>query len=140
MMILQHSFSALALATSLSFGGCATRDLASVAERHEGKTARQLGVPSTLWCGDFASLVRREAGMTAIKSRRAIDQARAGRKVERPVRGALMITRRGRGGHHVDIVTRVIDARTVEVIGGNVNRAVTRRIVSTKGALFILPA
>lgn len=138
MRILRLSFSFVLVA--ILAAGCAHSDFAALAERHEGKTAKQLSLPATLWCGDFASLVRRDAGLSPVKSRRAIDQASRGRKVSRPVRGALMITPRGRGGNHVDIVTRVIDAETVEVIGGNVNRAVTRRIVSTRGALFIIPS
>ena len=138
MKILRLSSSMVVVAALTA--GCAHPDFAALAERHEGKTARQLDLPATLWCGDFSNLVRREAGISPVKSRRAIDQASRGRRVSRPVRGALMITHRGRGGNHVDIVTRVIDAETVEVIGGNVNRAVTRRIVSTRGALFIIPS
>lgn len=129
--------SGLALVAGL-LSGCAGHDLASIAERHEGRTARQMGVPSSLWCADAVNVWRREAGLRAVPSRRAIDQARAGRRIEHPMRGALMITPRGRGGHHVDLVLAVHGDGTLTVIGGNVGARVSRRVVPARG-LFILP-
>lgn len=128
-------------------GGCSTSfrlpslyggDLASIAERDDGKNARQMGVPATLWCAAAIEVWRGRAGLSRAGSHRAIDQARAGRRISRPERGALMITRRGTG-HHVDVVTAVHDDGTVSVIGGNVGGIVARRIVPARG-IFIMPS
>jgi hypothetical protein len=113
-------------------------DLASVAERHVGKNARQLGVGPDLWCAEFADLIRVEAGYRPVRSRRAIDQVKGGRKIAKPVRGALMITRRGMRGHHVDVVAAVLPDGMVRVIGGNVDGAVRERVLPAKG-IFVLP-
>lgn len=128
-----------AAALCLLLGGCAS-DLASVALRYEGKTARDLGLPGSLWCGDFASLVRREAGASSVRSRRAIDQTQGARRLRGPERGALMITRRGASGHHVDIVVEVLPDGLVRVIGGNVAGAVRERVLPASGAIFVRPS
>lgn len=128
----------LVLASGL-LSACASRGtILAVAERHEGKTARQLGLPATLWCADAANLFRREAGLTPVKSRRAIDQAKHAKAISRPVPGALMISRR-RGGHHVDVVAAV-NGMWVEVIGGNVAGRVTRRHLPLAAGRFFLPS
>lgn len=126
----------LALAAGI-LSGCASNNLAAVAARHEGKTARQLGLPSTLWCADFANLVRKEAGLKAVNSRRAIDQIKNAREIAKPVQGAMMIKRRN-GGHHVDFVEMVF-ADSVAVIGGNVGGRVSRRFLPLQSGRFYLP-
>ncbi len=126
----------VALAAGL-LSGCASGNLASVAVRHEGKTARQLGLPPRLWCADFANLARREAGLRPVNSRRAVDQARNARPIMKPVPGALMITSRP-GGHHVDVVLAVNEL-FVEVAGGNVGGRVTRRQLPMTIGRFYLP-
>lgn len=126
----------LALVAGL-LSGCASNNLAAVAARHEGKTARQLGLPATLWCADFANLVRKEAGLKPINSRRAIDQIKNAREISAPVEGAIMITRRP-GGHHIDFVKAVF-ADQVAVTGGNVAGRVTGRHVPLAAGRFYLP-
>lgn len=140
---LPSAFKRVALLALLGAGlaGCGTLsggDFAAIAERDEGKTARQLGLPPSLWCADAANRWRRHAGLRVVPSRRAIDQARAGRRVSVARRGDLHITSRGRGGHHVDVVLTDHGDGTLTVIGGNVNGAVSRRVVAARG-LFIRP-
>ena len=119
-------------------------DMASIAERYEGKTAKQLGFPADLWCADFANLVRKEAGFRSTLSRAAIQQTRFAKLIDRPVRGALMITMRGKEGYHVDIVLDVHWNGTLTVIGGNISdpetgvSAVRKRLVTTRG-IFVIP-
>ncbi len=113
-------------------------DLASVAERDLGKTPSQLGVPNTLWCADAVERWRAKAGYKPVRSRRAIDQVKGGRKIARPVRGALMITRRGMRGHHVDVVAAVLPDGNLRVIGGNVEGLVRERIVPPVGIFILL--
>jgi hypothetical protein len=140
-----HSSSRAVLAALMAVGlaGCTISiplrgDLAALAERDLGKGPRQMGVPASLWCADAANKWRAEAGLTPVRSRRAIDQAKAGRRIARPVRGALMITRRGLRGHHVDVVLEVLPGGMVRVAGGNVDGLVRERILPAQG-LFVLP-
>ncbi len=134
----------LVAAVAFGLGGCTISiplrgDLASVAERDLGKGPRQMGVPSSLWCADAANKWRAEAGLKPVRSRRAIDQVKGGQKIARPVRGALMITRRGLRGHHVDVVLEVLPGGMVRVAGGNVDGAVRERVLPAQG-IFILPS
>ena len=128
----------------LALGACAIRiplggSLADIAERDEGKTARQLGLPESLWCADYLNLIRREAGMRTVPSRRAIDQAKAGRRVSYPVRGDIVITTRGRWGHHCDVLQAIHKDGTMRVIGGNVGGRVASRTIPIGGAIFVRP-
>lgn len=129
------------LAVGAAVSGCAAfrpNNLADAALRHEGKTARQLGVSPSLWCADAANIWRVESGFKPTNSRRAIDQLAYARPVRVAERGALQITPRGRGGHHVDVVLENHGDGTLTVIGGNVNNAVTRRRVAASGR-FVMP-
>lgn len=132
----------IAAALGLGLGGCTwnfpIRSLADAAERDTGKTAQQMGTPAQLWCADAVNKWRRKAGMKTVSSRRAIDQAKAGKRINYPIRGALMITPRGNGGNHVDVVLEVLPENMVRVVGGNVGGAVSQRIVPARG-LFVLP-
>lgn len=115
-----------------------TPDLVRIARRDLGKTGPQLGLPSRLWCGDAVNRWRRKAGLTVVPSRRAIDQARYGRRISKPVVGALLISGR-RGGSHVDVIAAVHGNGTVTTIGGNVGRMVSTRVRAARG-IFIIPA
>lgn len=42
-----------------------SRDLVAIAERYEGMTARQIGLPGRLWCSDFINYVRKKRGCTS---------------------------------------------------------------------------
>lgn len=123
-------------------GACAHHgDMVSAALRHEGRTARELGLPRSLWCADFANLVRREAGFRAPVSRRAIDQSMHARRIARPVPGALQITRRRGGGNHVDLVVKV-HADRLTVIGGNIRDGSVPRVVMREvpiAGIFVKP-
>lgn len=98
-----------------------------IARRYLGKTGPELGLPASLWCGDFVNLVRRQAGLRVVPSRRAFDQAKFGRRLSRPAVGALLLTPRGRGGGHVDWIVAVHADGSVTTIGGNVDRKVSER-------------
>ena len=133
----------IALAAGL-LSGCASLSfpmgsLADAAERDLGKTNVQAGLPATLSCADGVNKWRRQAGFRPVNSRRAIDQASAGKRVTRPVRGDLLITRRGRYGHHVDVITAVNSDGTVTVIGANVNRMVALRVLPVSAGIVIRP-
>lgn len=124
--------------TTYQHSGWTSSSIVSAAQRDLGKTAAQLGLPRSLWCGDAADRWRRKAGLTPVRSRRAIDQTKNARRISYPVPGALMITGRGRSGHHVDVVIAVHSDGTVTTIGGNVAGAVRERIRVARG-LFVMP-
>lgn len=116
-----------------------SRDIVSIARRDLGKSARQLGLPSSLWCADAANRWRRKAGLRPVPSRRAIDQAKGGKRISHPVVGALLITGRGRRGHHVDLIVAVHGDGTVTTVGGNVSGRVAERRRVARG-IIVLPA
>ncbi len=70
------------------------------AERHLGKTAAQLGLPSRLWCSDFMNMIRPGYGT----DRRAKSWASAGRPAASGCVGCVAVLTRGRYGGHVGIV------------------------------------
>lgn len=108
----------------------------AIARRYLGRTGPQLGLPSSLWCADFVNLVRKEAGLRAVASRRAFDQARHGRRIARPRVDALLITPRGRGGGHVEWIVAVNADGSVTTIGGNVDRVVAERVRPAIGIII----
>lgn len=110
--------------------------LGAIALRYEGATASRFGFRGP-WCGYFVEYVRKQAGLSVTGSGRAIDQARAGRRVSEPVPDALMITGRRRGAH-VDIVLERHGDGTVTVIGGNVSKRVTKRRIAARG-IYVVP-
>ncbi len=131
-------------ALAVLLGGCAIKiplggSLADIALRDEGRTAAQLGLPADLWCADYADMIRREAGLRPAGSRRAIDQLKHARRVTAPQRGDLVITKRGRFGHHVDVLLSIHKDGTMAVIGGNVGGRVSRRVIPIGSAIFVRP-
>ncbi len=119
-------------------GMIASPSIVREASRYVGSTGPALGLPSRLWCADFANMILRKTGHRTVASRRAIDMRHAGQRIARPVPGALMITGR-RGGGHVSIVASV-EGRTVTTINGNGR---FRRVsVSARPAhgVFVLPS
>lgn len=98
-----------------------SRDLVAIARSHVGKTAKQLGLPRTLWCADFMNLVRRQGGVATVPSRMAQDQARGGRRIQHPKEGAIVTMRRGGSAiaGHTGIISAVLDSDTVLVVHGN---------------------
>ena len=99
-------------------------DLVRAARRHVGATARDLRLPSTLWCADFVNLARREAGLSPVPSRLARDQMRGGRIVAAAAPGAIVVLSRrgGRAAAHTGIVSGVTPDGALVVISGNSGR------------------
>lgn len=112
-----------------------TPNIVAIAKRDLGKSGPQIGLPSRLWCGDALNRWRRKAGLTVVPSRRAIDQAAYGKRLSRPVPGALLITSRGRGAH-VDVIVAVHGDGTVTTIGGNVSNRVAERRRAARGIII----
>jgi hypothetical protein len=62
-----------------------------VARQYLGATARQIGLPSSLWCADFANLVERKLGHPGTGSRMAASFAHYGQRISGPQVGAIAL-------------------------------------------------
>lgn len=112
--------------------------IAGYAARFVGRSGPSLGLPSHLWCADFAAMVLRATGYRTVASRRAIDMARAGPRIAHPQDGALAITTR-RGGGHVSIVAEVYpDGSFLSINGNGTGRRVTVSVRHAR-AIFVMP-
>lgn len=112
-------------------------DLVGAARRHIGKRAGDLGLPRSLWCADFVNAVRREAGLRTVPSRRAIDQAKGGRRLSAPAVGAIAIVTRP-GGHHTGIIAGFDQHHLVLVSGNSFGRRVAEEHVSRKRLVAVI--
>jgi uncharacterized protein (TIGR02594 family) len=88
--------------------------------RYRGRNAKQLGLPTQLWCADFMNLVLRKAGGKGTHSRAARSFLSFGKKLDSPRVGAIVIFRRGGPNNgHVGIVRGTDGAGNLVVISGN---------------------
>jgi uncharacterized protein (TIGR02594 family) len=93
-------------------------DLINKASRYIGANARQLGLPSRLWCADFMNMITRSG-----TDRRAISYAHRGRPASHGCVNCIAVTKR-KGGGHVGVV-KGYDARgNPIIISGNHGRRV----------------
>jgi uncharacterized protein (TIGR02594 family) len=116
---------------SVSYHSSAAPWLAK-AKADVGKSARQLGVPSRLWCADFLNQKLRQAGYRGTGSRAAKSFLKYGRRTSaRP--GAIAIYSRGKRGGHVAIVESV-NGNTVTLVSGNCGRKGVCRYTRSAGA------
>ena len=114
-----------------------TSGVAAYAAQFVGRSGPSLGLPSRLWCQDFAMMVLRATGHRTVASRRAVDAARVGPRIPGPQVGALAINGR-RCGAHVSIVAAVYSDGSFLAINGNGRgRRVTESV--RYGELFVMP-
>lgn len=113
----------------VSFGVTAIVD---EARRFLGNTARQLGLPSSLWCADFMNYALKRAGKSGTGSRMASSFASYGKRVSGPQVGAIAIMSRGRRGGHVGVVSGIDKRGNPIVISGNHGRRVAEASYSRK--------
>jgi uncharacterized protein (TIGR02594 family) len=73
--------------------------------RWRGRTAKQIGLPTQLWCADFMNFVLRRAGGKGTQSRAARSFLEYGKKLDGPRVGAIAILfRKGLNSGHVGVV------------------------------------
>ena len=88
--------------------------------RWRGRTAKQLGLPTTLWCADFMNYVFRQAGGKGTQSRSSRSFLQYGKKLDGPRVGAIAIfTRGGRNSGHVGVVRGTDGDGNPIVVSGN---------------------
>jgi uncharacterized protein (TIGR02594 family) len=113
----------------VSFGVSAIVD---EARRFLGNTARQLGLPSSLWCADFMNYALKKAGKSGTGSRMASSFASYGKRVSGPQVGAIAVMSRGRRGGHVGVVSGIDKSGNPIVISGNHGRKVAEATYSRR--------
>ena len=109
--------------------------------RHRGNNAKQLGLPTQLWCADFMNLVLRKAGAKGTNSRAARSFLNFGTKIEGPRVGAIVIFRRGGPlNGHVGIVRGTDGKGNPIVISGNSGRIVRESMYPKERVLgYMMP-
>lgn len=109
--------------------------------RHRGNNAKQLGLPTQLWCADFMNLVLRKAGAKGTNSRAARSFLNFGTKIDGPRVGAIVIFRRGGPlNGHVGIVRGTDGKGNPIVISGNSGRIVRESMYPKERVLgYMMP-
>ena len=109
--------------------------------RYRGATARQLGLPTQLWCADFMNFVLRKAGATGTHSRAARSFLKFGKKLDGPRVGAIAIfSRGGPNNGHVGVVRGTDGDGNPIVVSGNHNNAVKQAVYPKRKVLaYVMP-
>ncbi len=93
--------------------------------RWRGRTARQLGLPTKLWCADFMNFVLRRAGSKGTHSRAARSFLKYGKRLKEPRVGAIAILyRAGPNSGHVGVVRGTDGRGNPILVSGNSARKV----------------
>lgn len=109
--------------------------------RWRGRTARQLGLPTKLWCADFMNFVLRKAGGKGTASRAARSFLKYGKKLDSPRVGAIVIFyRKGANNGHVGVVRGTDGNGNPIVVSGNHGHAVKQSVYSKAKVLaYVMP-
>lgn len=109
--------------------------------RWRGRTAREIGLPTKLWCADFMNFVLRRAGGKGTHSRAARSFLKYGKKLDGPRVGAIAILyRKGPNNGHVGVVRGTDGQGNPILVSGNHGRMV-RQSVYPKGRVmaYVMP-
>ncbi|WP_426360565.1 TIGR02594 family protein [Pseudocolwellia sp. HL-MZ19] len=72
------------------------------------------------WCGSFVSWIMKQNNIEPVKSAyRAKEWANFGKKIDKPVYGAIGIKSRNGGGHVAFVVGQSADGKSLYMLGGN---------------------
>lgn len=109
--------------------------------RWRGSSARQLGLPTKLWCADFMNFVLRKAGARGTHSRAARSFLQFGRRLDGPRVGAIAVLyRKGANNGHVGVVRGTDGAGNPIVISGNHGNAVRQSVYpKSKVLAYVMP-
>ncbi len=109
--------------------------------RWRGSTARQLGLPTKLWCADFMNFVLRKAGGKGTHSRAARSFLQYGKRLNGPRVGAIAILyRAGPNNGHVGVVRGTDGRGNPIIVSGNHGRAVRQSVYSKHRVLaYVMP-
>jgi uncharacterized protein (TIGR02594 family) len=109
--------------------------------RWRGRTAKQLGLPTKLWCADFMNYVFRKAGGKGTSSRAARSFLDFGKKLDGPRVGAIAIMyRKGANNGHVGVVRGTDGQGNPIVVSGNHGPTVTQSVYPKGKVLaYVMP-
>jgi len=109
--------------------------------RYRGRTAKQLGLPTQLWCADFMNFVLRKAGGKGTHSRAARSFLDYGKKLDGPRVGAIAILyRKGPNNGHVGVVRGTDGQGNPVIVSGNHGNAVKQSIYpKSKVLAYVMP-
>ena len=109
--------------------------------RWRGSTAKQLGLPTQLWCADFMNFVLHKAGGKGTKSRAARSFLEFGKKLDGPRVGAIAIMyRKGPNSGHVGVVRGTDGQGNPIVVSGNHGPTVTQSVYpKAKVMAYVMP-
>jgi uncharacterized protein (TIGR02594 family) len=105
-----------------------------------GRTAKEIGLPSQLWCADFMNFVLKRAGGKGTQSRAARSFLDYGKKLDGPRVGAIVIFSRGPNNGHVGVVRGTDGAGNPIVVSGNFGNAVKQATYPKSRVLaYVMP-
>ena len=109
--------------------------------RWRGRTAKQLGLPSQLWCADFMNFVFRQAGGKGTQSRASRSFLQFGKKLDGPRVGAIAIFYRGGPNTgHVGVVRGTDGDGNPIVVSGNHGHTVKEAVYpKAKVIAYVMP-
>lgn len=109
--------------------------------RWRGRTARQLGLPTKLWCADFMNFVLHKAGGKGTHSRAARSFLQFGKKLDGPRVGAIAIMyRKGPNNGHVGVVRGTDGQGNPIVVSGNHGNTVMQSVYpKAKVLAYVMP-
>ena len=109
--------------------------------RWRGRTARQIGLPTKLWCADFMNFVLRRAGGKGTHSRAARSFLKYGKKLDGPRVGAIAILyRKGPNNGHVGVVRGTDGQGNPILVSGNHGLTVRQSIYPKSRVMaYVMP-
>lgn len=109
--------------------------------RWRGRTAKQLGLPTQLWCADFMNFVLKKAGSKGTASRAARSFLQYGKKLDGPRVGAIAIMyRKGPNNGHVGVVRGTDGQGNPIIVSGNHGPTVTQSVYPKHKVLaYVMP-
>jgi uncharacterized protein (TIGR02594 family) len=109
--------------------------------RWRGRTAKQIGLPTQLWCADFMNFVLRRAGGKGTQSRAARSFLEYGKKLDGPRVGAIAIMyRKGANSGHVGVVRGTDGQGNPIIVSGNHGPTVMQSVYpKSKVMAYVMP-
>jgi uncharacterized protein (TIGR02594 family) len=109
--------------------------------RWQGRTAKQIGLPTKLWCADFMNYVLRKAGGKGTQSRAARSFLEYGKRLDGPRVGAIAILyRKGLNSGHVGVVRGTDGQGNPILVSGNHGPTVQQSVYpKAKVMAYVMP-
>ncbi len=108
--------------------------------RWRGRTAKQIGLPSQLWCADFMNFILKQAGGKGTQSRAARSFLKFGHILDGPRVGAIAVLYRGPNNGHVGVVRGTDGDGNPIIVSGNHGNMVMQSVYPKGRVLaYVMP-